>query len=162
MIIQKPARGGLAKFIQFHFVLQDLEHGVGNILAKIGFTVERIDSTKPLSNAAIIAFELFLLLEELVHFDESHRLPFKIYTLLLIAQLHLMTIIRGFLERVEKMETDYMQIFQARKLSNLFHSARKASHVKNQTVILLTETANPSHPQSTGPRTNSSIQKMNC
>ena len=103
MIIQKPARGGLAKFIQFHFVLQDLEHGVGNILAEIGFTVERIDGTKPLSNAAIVAFELFLLLEELVYLDESHRLPIEMHTLFLIAQLHLMTIIRGFLERIEEL-----------------------------------------------------------
>ena len=28
-----------------------------------------------------------------------------------------------------------MQVFQAGKLSNLFHAARKACHVKNQTVI---------------------------
>ena len=82
------------KITQFHLVLQDLEHGIRSKLAEIGFTVERIDGTEPLCDAAVVAFELFLLLEKLVHLDECHGLPFKIHTLFLIAQLNLVAIIR--------------------------------------------------------------------
>jgi hypothetical protein len=65
--------------------LQDPEHGVYSKFVKISFAVERIDGTEPLRDTAVVASELILLLEELVHLDESHGLSIEKHPLFLVA-----------------------------------------------------------------------------
>ena len=124
------------KITQFYLVLQYPEHGVPCEFAKIGFPVESIDGAEPLGDAASVARELFRMLQELVHLDERHRLPFEIHTLLLIAQLHREEVVRRALESIEELEAYHVKVLERGEIARLFHAARKARHVEDQAVAV--------------------------
>ena len=116
--------------------MQYPEHGIPCEFAEIGLTVERVDGTEPLGDAAAVARELFGVPQEFVHLDECHRLPFEIHTLLLIAQLHRVEVVRRALEGVKELEAYHVKVLERGEIARLFHAARKARHVEDQAVAV--------------------------
>ena len=116
--------------------MQYPEHRIVPIPAEINFAIQRINRTEPQRDAAIITRKLLRLPQELANLNESDGLSVKINHLLLVAQLNRMTVIRGILERIEKLETDHMQVFQFRNGPFRHHVVRKASHAENQTIAV--------------------------
>ena len=116
--------------------MQYPEHGIACEFAEIGFAVERVDGTEPLGDAAAVAGELFGVPKELVHLYKRHRLPFEIHALLLVAQLHRVEVVRRALERVKELKTYHVEVLERGEIARLFHAARKARHVENQTVAV--------------------------